>query len=62
MSKSMEDSYLILQIRGLKDHSHGPIVSFKWAGEISESLVSPPELQCLSWWLTDGTRSAQARL
>ena len=23
-SKSMEDSYLILQIRGLKDHSHGP--------------------------------------
>ena len=32
------------------------LVSFKRAGEISESLVSPPELQCLSWWLTESVR------
>ena len=65
MSKSMEASYLILQIRGFKDHAQGPSWLLNELVRSQRALSLHPSFNaCLGGLLhqADGTRSAQARL
>ena len=64
MSKSMEASYLILQIRGFKDHAQGPSALNELVRSQRALSLHPSFNACLGGLLnqSDGTRSAQARV